>query len=139
MIKSTSSRTSTTNQSEYNSTNVSSDDRVAADAGAIVTRGNVNVTDGGAIQMAGELGEEAFDAATMFAGMGNTMASRGLDAGQQLAARGLGLADQSMKSTVETLQKVIASERDDSAQLSSQLVNMIPWAIAGFVAWSVFK
>jgi hypothetical protein len=128
MIKNTSSRTSTTNQSEYNSTNISHDDRVAADEGAIVTRGNVNVLDGGAIGMAGEMGQGAIDAGTLFAGMGGN-----------LAERGLGLANQSMQSTVETLQNVIASERDDSAQLSSQLVNMIPWAVAGLVAWSIFK
>jgi hypothetical protein len=128
MIKSTESRTSTTNQSEYNSTNISHDDRVAADAGAIVTRGNVSVLDGGAIELAGEIGQGAIDAATLFAGMGET-----------LATRGLGLADQSMQSTVDTLKRVIEADRDDSAQLSGQLVNMIPWAIAGVVAWSIFK
>jgi hypothetical protein len=128
MIKSTESRTSTTNQSEYNSTNISHDDRVAADAGAIVTRGNVSVLDGGAIELAGEIGQGAIDAATLFAGIGET-----------LATRGLGLADQSMQSTVDTLKRVIEADRDDSAQLSGQLVNMIPWAIAGVVAWSIFK
>lgn len=118
MFKRTSSSSSTTN----NNITTTTDQRVAADNGAIVNRnGTVNVTDGGAIKLAGEMAEQAIDAGVLFAGMG------------------VDLAETSMGSTIETLEAIIDAERDDAAQLSEQLINMIPWLVAGVVAWSIFK
>ena len=114
------SRSSNTNTSVTTTT----DNRVAADNGAIVNRnGNVtvNTTDGGAIRMAGEIGDKAIDAGVLFGEMG------------------FDIALNSLGSTVETLEAVIDRDRDDAAQLSEQLVNMIPWLVAGVVAWSIFK
>lgn len=159
MFKSTDSRTSTTNKSEYNSTNISNDNRVAADNGAIVTRGNVykTVTDAGAIRMAGEVSEAAIDAGVLFARMGaevgedglrtgERIASSGMSYGAELAGYGRGLADEgfdlarnSMGSTIETLTAVIDRDREESAMLSEQLVNMIPYIVVGVVAWGVLK
>lgn len=130
MFKSTKSKTSTTNSSEYNSTNVSTDNRVAADNGAIVTRGNVykTVTDGGAIKLSGEIAEAAIDAGVLFGRMGGGIADEGFD-----------LARDSMGSTIDTLTAVIDQDRDEAAKLSEQLVNMIPYIVVGVVAWGIFK
>lgn len=128
MLKSSNARTSTTNQSEYNSTNVSNDNRVAADNGAIVTKGNVTVLDGGAIALAGELSEAAIDAGVLFGAQGLDIAGQGFD-----------LAETSLGSTIETLTEVIDQDRAESAKLSEQLVNMVPYIVVGVVAWSIFK
>lgn len=131
MFKSTRSATSTTNQSEYNSTNVTTDERIAADNGAIVTRaGNVykTVTDGGAIRMAGEVSEAAIDAGVLFGRMGGDIADEGFD-----------LARDSLGSTITTLKSVIDQDRDESAKLSERLINMIPYIVVGVVAWGVLK
>ena len=86
-----------------------------------MTRGPVNVTDGGAITMAGEMAEASINAGVLFGQMGGD------------------LARDSMGSTIDTLTAVIDQDRDESAKLSEQLVNMIPWVVAGVVAWGIFK
>lgn len=161
MFKRTASETRTTNSSVYNSTNTSTDSRVAADNGAIVTRGNVTVTDGGAIAMAADIGGAAIEAGEFFARTASGIASDGLDAGEALARRGLDagealaaqgmdygqtvaetgfdLAVTSLESTNQTLQRVIDQDRAESAKLSEQLVQMIPYIVAGVVVWGVMK
>lgn len=129
MFKRTSSKSSTTNTS----VNTTNDNRVAADNGAIVNRGGtVTVTDGGAIRMAGEIGDKAIDAGVLFGEMG-------LSHGRELAEDGFAFATAAQAAQVETLEAIIDRERDDAAQLSEQLVNMIPYVVAGVVAWSIFK
>lgn len=121
MLKSTNAATSTTNTSNQETTNTSVDNRVAADNGAIVTKGNVTVLDGGAIGLAGEIGEQAIDAGILFGRMGNDLAS------------------ESLGSTIDTLTAVIDQDRDESAKLSEQLVNMIPYIVVGVVAWGILR
>lgn len=125
MLKRTSSKTSTTNNNITSTT----DARVAADNGAIVNRdGDIQVTDGGAITMAGEVSEHAIDAGVLFGEMGREMADRSFQ-----------LASDSIDTTVEALQAVIDHKDDDTAQLSEQLIKMIPFGIAGLVVWSILK
>lgn len=142
MWKKTKSATSTTNRTSYNSLTNTKDQRVAADNGAIVNRQgviNVNTVDGGAIEMAGEVSERAINASELFAEMSREITRDGLNFSKEIAGESLGLAVTSMGSTIDTLEAVIDRERDDAAQLSEQLVNMIPYAVVGLVAWSIFK
>lgn len=137
MFKRTSSATSTTNETSYTSSTTTNDERVAADNGAIVSRGgvvNVNntTTDGGAIVMAGEVAEQAIDAGALFARMGGDLAAASLDHVED-AYRNAAEREH------ETMQMAFASQRDDAAQLSEQMINMIPYVVVGLVAWSIFK
>lgn len=118
MFKKTSSKTATHNTSNQTTNNTSTDARVAADGGAIVTRGDVTMVDPGSVTLAGETAESAIDAGLMFGQMGNSLALKSLDA------------------TIKTLDRAIDQGRDEGAKITEQA---IPWAAAAFIAWKVLK
>lgn len=106
---------STTSSSTLNSTE---DARVAADGGAIVTRGDVSVVDGGAIEMAGTIAEEVVHSAERLALMGRDFGNAGFELAEQ----------------------VIEQQRNEATQLSDTLIKVgIPAVVIGVIAWSVWK
>jgi hypothetical protein len=108
-----SSRSSNRTSTTTNTTTI--DERVAADQGAIVTRGNVTVTDSGAIALAGEVSEQAIN----FGG---------------------DLARESLASTTETLAQIINADRAEETQLADQLIRIgIPALVVMVIAWRVWR
>ena len=88
------------------------DNRVAADNGSIVVRdGSVQVTDGGAFDLAQNVTDEAFSAAEGIAEIGGAFA---FDA--------LGFVQSNQQETNRLVGAIIDQQRDETTQLSSQLV-----------------
>lgn len=120
---------------ESNTTNVShnttntTDARVAADNGAIVTRGNVTVTDGGAIEAMGDLASDVVVAAEDFAMVSQNFGEYAFD-----------LAHQTMQSKDQLISDVLEKQQSSDAMIGDKLINVgIPALVIGVIAWSAFK
>lgn len=116
---------SSSSKSSNATTTNNADNRVAADNGAIVVRdGEVNVTDGGAFELAQNVTDEAFDAATGIANIGGG-----------LVEDALGFISQSQENTAQLVNQVVEQQRDEATQLSSQLMRFgIPALVIIIVA-----
>ena len=105
------------------------DERVAADNGAIVFRGDdgeVNITDGGAI-------EAMRDLAT-------TVSLDGLDLASQISGEGMDIARESLDRSYGALEDFANKTRTDQAQFFDQLISYgIPAIVVMVIAWGYFK
>ena len=123
------SSSSTSKNSTVNKTSTV-DNRVAADNGAIVTRGNVKVIDGGAIEMAGDVSEQALDIAGMIGGQAVFDA---LGFAQEVSQSALG-------TTADALSEIIERERSEASLIMNNLITIgLPLSIVAYLAWSSFK
>ncbi|MEN8950689.1 hypothetical protein [Planktotalea arctica] len=127
-------RTESTNnyslQNDYKSTSINSDDRVAADGGAIVTRGNVSILDG-----------DAIDSSFEFA---NTLAQLSSDETEVALGFAQNAFDAAHQAVTGQSQRVLtiaetAMERDrvESAKLSEKAMQIaVPLGLAFAAAWA---
>ena len=92
-----------------------------------------------AISYGAELGEDGLRTGERIAGIGLDMSRSGLDFSRRIADESFELADNSMGATIDTLTSVIDMDREESAKLTEQAINMVPWIVAGVVVWSVMK
>lgn len=103
---------SSSSKSSNATTTNNADNRVAADNGAIVVRdGTVEVTDGGAFELAQNVTDEAFDAANGIAQLGG-----------DLAFDALGFVQKSQETTDALVSTIVDQQRTEATQLSSQLM-----------------
>ena len=120
----------TTESSQSNRTSTATstaDNRVAADHGAIVVRdGSVSVTDGGAIEMAGDVSERAIDLA-------GDVAIEAFDFSNGALIEGASLLTESVRASNDALFEIIQADRTEEAQLASQLFRL-GISAAAFVA-----
>lgn len=139
--KKTTSNNNYSLKNDYTSTSINSDDRVAADGGAIVTRGNVNILDGGAIGEAFKFGnaanEDAFD-------FGKTLAQLSSDDTELVLGFASNAFDAAHEAVTGQAERVLtltesAMERDrvESAKLADKAMQIaIPLGLAFAAAWA---
>ena len=110
-----------------------SDNRVAADNGAIVVRdGSVQIVDAGAIEMAGDVSEMVIDLAY-------DVSSDAYGFSELALREGADLAFQSMQSSNDALAQIIERDRSEETQIANQLIRLgIPAAAFAVVAWIIW-
>lgn len=109
------------------------DARMAADGQAMVLRADggaqIEVTDGGAIDMAGTLASDALDTAQEFG-----------DLAGRISLDGIELARDSLSQTNAAFQQFADKTRSDQAQFFDQLISYgIPAIVLIFIARSYYK
>lgn len=124
-------------RNEYTSLSTNSDDRVGADNGAIVTRGNVNILDGGAVagslNLARDITAGAYDSLGTIAELSSGTFDSALDAVTGQADRVLTMAQAERLKNVEM-------QQEQSGLLTEKLFNIaLPLGIVFAIAWAVKK
>ena len=133
-------RSSSSTRSRTTNVTTTRDERVAADNGAIVARDStVNVIDGGAIALAGDVSELAFEGAYDVMDLSRDVAFDALGFAKNAQVLAYDLAEAAQDSTNATLERVLMAERAEEAQLADQLIRIgVPALTIAAVAYFVW-